>query len=343
VSLGRRLLRTTTSPPARAMNDNKVVKARYKVKNWREYNKSLRARGSITLWLSEEAQDGWHAFCLDKRGRPAVYSDLAIETALTIKAVFGLPLRGTQGFVDSLFRLLGTPLKCPDYSTLSRRGGKLAVQISPRKTAEPLVIAIDSTGLKVYGEGEWKVRKHGAGKRRTWRKLHLAVDVKTNDIVASILTENDLADCEVLPELLAQIDQPIAAVSADGAYDTKDCHEAITAKNATPKVPPREGAVVQCPQIITAKYNPALAHRDAAIRRIHALGGGEEARKTWKTEVGYHQRSLSETAMFRRKTLFSPKLSARKFQNQQQESALIINAINTMTRLGMPDSIKVAA
>lgn len=325
------------------MNDNKKPKATYKVKNWSEYNKALRGRYSITVWLSEEAQAGWSAVSTSKRGHPRVYSDIAIEAALTIGAVFGLPLRGTQGFVDSVLRLLKSELTCPDYSTLSRRRGDLTVKIPPRKTTEPLVIAIDSTGLKVYGEGEWKVRKHGASKRRTWRKLHLAVDVNTGEIVASLLTENDVADCEVLSDLLAQITQPIAAVSADGAYDTTGCYEAIAKAKAIPKIPPREGAVVQCPQIITSTYNPALAPRDAAIRRIEALGSNDDARKDWKIEIGYHERSLSETAMFRRKTLFSPKLSARKLQNQQQESALIINAMNKMTSLSMPQSYKIAA
>jgi IS5 family transposase len=325
------------------MNDNKKPKATYKIANWPEYNKALRNRYSVQIWISDDAQAAWKAASPSKRGHPQVYSDIAIETALTVGAVFRLPLRGTQGFVDSLLGLMNSDLKCPDYSTLCRRRGDLSVTIPPRKTTESLVIAIDSTGLKVYGEGEWKVRKHGASKRRTWRKLHLAVDVKTGEIVASLLTENDVADCEVLPDLLAQITQPIAEASADGAYDTTACYEAMAKAKATPKIPPREGAVVQCPHIITAKYNPALAARDAAIRRIEALGGGEDARKEWKKETGYHQRSLSETAMFRRKTLFSPKLSARKLQNQQQESSLIINAMNTMTRLGMPQSYKSAA
>jgi IS5 family transposase len=295
------------------------------------------------VWLSEEAQGGWYAAGVSKRGHPQVYSDMAIEAGLTLGAVFRMPLRGTQGFVNSIFELLKSDLQCPDYSTLCRRRGDLTVKITPRKATEPMVIAIDSTGLKVYGEGEWKVRQHGASKRRTWRKLHLAVDVETHEIVASILTENDVADCESLPDLLKQIEQPIAAVSADGAYDTKGCYEAIHDIKATPKIPPREGAVVQCPQIITAKYNPALAPRDAAIRRIDALGGNDDARKQWKVETGYHQRSLSETAMFRRKTLFSPKLSSRKFKNQQQESNLIINAMNKMSALGMPQSYKIAA
>lgn len=325
------------------MNDNNKPKSKYKIKNWPEYNGSLRQRYSITVWMSEEAHFGWHSEESSKRGHPRVYSDKAVEAALTIGAVFGMPLRGTQGFVDSLFVQMGSELRCPDYTTLCRRRGGLNITIPNRRQAEPLHIAIDSTGLKIYGEGEWKVRKHGAGKRRTWRKLHLAVDVKTGAIIASHLTENDVGDCEVLPSLLGQVEAPVAAVSGDGAYDTKDCYEAIAAAKATPKIPPRDGAVVQCPHIITAKYNPALAPRDTAIRRINALGGNDEARKNWKIEIGYHERSLSETAMFRRKTIFKPTLSARILKNQQQESALIIKALNTMTRLGMPDTYKIAA
>lgn len=325
------------------MTDNNKPKAKYKLKNWSTYNKALRDRYSITVWLSDDVLSVWYAPECRKRGHPQEYSNKAIEAALTIGAVFGLPLRGCQGFVDSLFALLRSELRCPDYSTLCRRREDLSISIPHRKSAEPLVIAIDSTGLKVYGEGEWKVRKHGAAKRRTWRKLHLAVDVKTNEIVASVLTTNDSADCEVLPALLQQIKQPVAAVSADGAYDAKSCYEAIHKIKAIPKIPPREGAVMQCPQIITAQYNHALAPRDAAIRRIATLGADEEARKQWKIETGYHERSLSETAMFRRKTLFKPKLSSRKFSNQQQESILIINAINKMTAIGMPHAFKIAA
>lgn len=329
------------------MDESKQAKARYKIKNWPAYNKALRQRGSVTVWLSDDARQGWltqpSGEAKAGRGHPPVYSDGAIEAALTLGSVFGLPLRGTQGFVDSLLGLMRSDLSCPDYTTLSRRRGALDVRIKASKSAEPLVIAIDSTGLKVYGEGEWKVRQHKASKRRTWCKLHLAVDVKTHEIVATLLTDNSVADCEAMPDLIKQVQQPIAAVSADGAYDTTGCYNALAGIKAKPLIPPRTGAALQCPHIITADYNPALAPRDAAIRRIAALGGTDDARSAWKKEVGYHERSLAETAMFRRKTLFSPKLSARKLTNQKQESALIINAMNTMTRLGMPVSYKVPA
>ena len=167
----------------------------------------------------------------------------------------------------------------------------------------PIHIAIDSTGIKVYGEGEWKVRKHGASKRRTWRVLHLAVNTKSHQVVAEVTTANHVADAEAIPALLPQIQSPIAKATADGAYDTKETYQAFSARETHLVTPPRRWAVVQCPHIITAKYNAALATRDAAIRRIAALGDDDAARKHWKIETGYHQRSLAETAMYRRKTL----------------------------------------
>ena len=327
------------------MDDNKKKKAKYKIKNWPKYNAALKARGSLTVWCGEDIKEGWYNDGHGKRGRPVVYSDLAIETALTLQAVFKLPLRATEGFVNSLFKLMDVPLKCPNYSTLSRRRGTLDVTIQQYVSKnEPLNIAIDSTGLKVFGEGEWKVRKHGVGKRRTWRKLHLAVDVKSNQILASTLTLNDVHDCEVFGDLIAQIDQPIDSCSADGAYDTKPCYQTLHNKNITPKIPPQRNAKCQSPGgIMGAKDDPALRPRDKAIRRIHELGNTDEARKTLKQEINYHDRSLSETAMFRRKQLFSPKLSARLFHNQITESNIIINALNKVTSLGMPDSLMIPA
>jgi len=325
------------------MKKNNKPKAQYKLKNWPDYNQALKNRGSVTLWLSEEAQADWYQEQQGKRGRPCVYSDGAITCALTLGAVFKQPLRGTQGFVESLLKLMDCRLCCPDYSTLCRRRGDLSVSLPVNKKGESIHVVLDSTGLKVYGEGEWKVRKHGVSKRRTWRKLHLAIDADTHEILGHTLTLNDVGDCEELPTLLNQTDQPIASVSADGAYDTKDCYKAIFDHKAVPKIPPREGAVVQCPQIITHKYHPALKARDDAIKRIQQLGNDEDAKKQWKIDIGYHRRSLSETAMFRRKTLFPPNLSARKFQNQIAESTLIARAMNIMTHLGMPDSYLLAA
>jgi Transposase DDE domain len=297
------------------------------------------------VWVSTDSRKSWYvAKKGNKHGREHVYSNAAIEAALTMQAVFRLPLRALEGFVESIFALGKINLSCPDHSTFSRRRAGLDVDVKQRVSSnEPVALVVDSTGLKVYGEGEWKVRKHGASKRRTWRKLHLAVDAKTGMILAEELTENDVGDGEVLPKLLEQVDAPIEAVAADGAYDSKECYQAVHAAGAVPKIPPRRGAVAQNPQIVKANHDPALRPRDDAIKRITALGGDDPARKTWKVETGYHVRSLAETAMYRRKTLFAPKLSTRTIENQCIESRLVARAMNIMTSLGMPESYKVAA
>jgi hypothetical protein len=208
-------------------------------------------------------------------------------------------------------------------------------------------LVIDGTGLKISGEGEWKRRIHGTdGKRRGWRKLHLALDRFSHQVVAKVLTDKDTHDSEVFEELMRQAatsGRPIKSVKADGAYDTEGCYNAAHAHNAVLTTPPRRGATVQCPHIITRHYKPALAPRDEAIRRIQELGGDDPARAQWKRETDYHQRSLAETGMFRRKTLFAPRLSTKTMENQQIESVITINAMNKLTSLGMPRSVKRAA
>jgi IS5 family transposase len=176
------------------------------------------------------------------RGIEHLYSDLAIQCALTLKAVYGLPLRATQGFLSSLLGLVQVPLTSPHYSTCCRRQARLEVMISRTVSAGARHLVVDSTGLKVFGEGEWKVRQHGYSKRRTWRKLHVAVDEATHEIVATLATTNAVGDGEVLPELLDQLPEPIEQVSADGAYDTRACHETIAQRQAQAAIPPRDNA-----------------------------------------------------------------------------------------------------
>nr|WP_198245141.1 IS5 family transposase [methane-oxidizing endosymbiont of Gigantopelta aegis] len=188
--------------------------------------------------------------------------------------------------------------------------------------------------LKVYGEGEWKVRKHGASKRRTWRKLHIMVDAQTQEVVAVEMTANFVGDSEVLPDLLEQLDEhdQVASVAADGAYDTIQCHQAIRNKGADALIPPREGAV-EWPSDEDGRTHP----RTAIVQRCAEIG-----RKAWKQESGYHQRSLAETAMFRIKTLFSGQLKNRTFAAQMVEAYLRVGAMNKMTGLGMPESYSVS-
>lgn len=307
---------------------------KYKITNWREYNAALKARGSLTIWVDENSCSDWYnEKKTGKSGASRTYTDTAVQCCLTAREVFKLPLRQTEGFMNSVFRLGHLDLKCPDYTTLSRRGPSLAVVYQYSESKKPRHIVIDSTGLKVYGEGEWKVRAHGVGKRRTWRKLHLAVDADTQDVLAVEVTENSVADPEILPELLDQIppDQKIGSVSADGAYDTKDCHKAIMERGAKAIIPPREGAV-EWPDLPDGSPHPRTTF-------VHEIK--ETDKETWKKNSGYHKRSLAETAMFRMKQIFGGNLKNRLLENQMIEGYIRVAALNAMTALGMPQSVKI--
>lgn len=190
-------------------------------------------------------------------------------------------------------------------------------------------LAIDATGLKVYGEGEWKVKKHGTdGKRRVWRKLHLAVDTGTHEIIAAELSLSNVTDGEALPNLLNQTRRRINEISGDGAYDTRQCYEAIRIKQAVSLIPPREGAA------FWVRGHP----RNLAVACQKLYGSN----KHWKKKYGYHKRSLSETAMFRVKTLFGGRLSLRNYNAQVGETDAMIKALNKLTGLGMPKTIEMA-
>ena len=245
---------------------------------------------------------------------------------LTFKAVFHLAYRQTEGFVNSVFALGGIGLKAPDYTALAKRAKHLEVAIPVLARDEPVHVVVDSTGLKVYGEGEWKVRQHGIGKRRTWRKLHLAVDAEHHEILGVELTRLETADCEVLPALLQQsADQPLASISGDGAYDTRDTYREAEARGATAVVPPRSGA---------ALWEPGHP-RNAAVEACRTQG-----RSAWKRSVGYHRRSHAETAMFRYKQILGPCLTARLPDTQITEAYVGVSVLNRMNRLGLPKRAK---
>lgn len=317
-----------TPPTAAPVNSTKL---RYHVRNWKQYTQALKQRASLTLWMEQETMQAWYGNMREgKVGHPTTYADTAIRAILTLKAVFCLPLRQTQGFAQSLFQVLGSQLCVPDYTTLSRRGAELDVPLPRRSPGEGLHVVIDSSGLKVYGEGEWKTRQHGVSKRRTWRKMHLAIDEASGEILAVVTTERSVGDCEELPDLLDAISEPIDQVSADGAYDTIRCHQAIAARKARAAIPPRETAVVS----ETGEWDA----RDEALRRIEQIGLA-----AWKVEVGYHRRSLAETMMFRMKTTFGDRLSGRTGARQQTDVRVRCAALNRMTQLGMPESYPVLA
>lgn len=313
-------------------------KNKYRIRNWRQYNQSLINRGSITFWFNEEAIEKWHATEKSgKPGRPEVYSDYAVRCGLMIKAVFRVALRSLQGLLTSLIKILKLPLKCPNYSLFSRRAKELQIQMRRfLKTGEHLNVVFDSTGLKVYGEGEWKVRKHGYSKRRTWRKVHIGMCVDTGQVVVSAITSNDVSDADAMLDMMTALEGvPLGDVLGDGAYDTVDCRQFIYDLGGNQIIPPKRTAREQKKSPI-----PALKERDDAIRKIKELG--EEGRAEWKKQIGYHRRSLVETHMFRHKTILGDRLSSRRKATQATEVAIKCDVLNRMTELGMPDSYKVA-
>lgn len=309
-------------------------KTLYRIKNWSEYDKALVQRGSITFWISDDLEKSWRHTGEKQRGAQFDYSDQAIEIMLIVKEVFHLTNRQVEGFMRSLFAILKMALPVPDHSTLSRRGRKLKVKL-PKKSSQRLNIVMDSTGLKVYGEGEWKVRQHGVSKRRTWRKLHLGVNPEDGEIQAVLLTENSVSDDEAVEDLLAQIKPEIEKFAADGGYDKRKVYDGVNehSPGAEIVIPPRKNARIW-------KHGNTKAERlkrDENVRFIRQHG-----RKEWKRESGYHVRSLAETTMFRLKTIFGDHLSARLLETQMTQAFVRCAALNKMTHLGMPQSYKVA-
>lgn len=303
----------------------KKKKQRYRIRNWKQYNKALVQRGSLTLWIETRATDTWLAQdTAARRGRRRTYADAAILCALTLREVYHLPLRATQGFVCSVLRLLHLELPAAHYSTLSRRARALELSLAaPTGPIKHLVI--DSSGLKVYGEGEWKVRTHGKGKHRTWRKLHIAMDAATHQLTTALVTDQRALDRHHLHELLERTAGQVERVCADGAYDFGQCYRAIKKHEAIALIPPREDAVV--------RGKSPFGQRDENLRGIQSRGRGQ-----WKRESTYHRRSLVETAYFRLKTVFSDRLRSRRDDTQRAEVMIRCAALNRMTSLGTPES-----
>lgn len=309
-------------------------KTLYRVKNWAEYDKALVERGSITFWMSDDFEKTWMHTGEKQRGSQFDYSDQAILVMLTVKEVFHLTNRGVEGFVRSIFRMMKINLPVPDHTTLSKRGKDLNVNL-PKKANQKLKIVMDSTGLKIYGEGEWKVRQHGVSKRRTWRKLHIGANPEDGEIQAVILTENNVSDDAAVEVLLKQIEQEIDKFAADGAYDKRKVYDGLTAHSPDVKIliPPRKNARIWK----HGNTKTERLKRDENLRSIRKHG-----RKEWKKNSGYHVRCLSETAMFRLKTIFGDSLSARLLETQTTQALVRCAALNRMTHLGLPQSYQVA-
>ncbi|WP_462388148.1 IS5 family transposase [Acidovorax sp. Q11] len=313
------------------MSEPQGSKARYKTTNWTEYNAALKARGSLTIWLDQDMQ--WYAPASGKRGRHHTFTDAAIQFFLSIKCLFGLALRQSLGLIQSLLELAKLNWRVPDFSTLSRRQRTLQVQLPYRRSSTALELLVDSTGIKFLGEGEWKRKKHGAEYRRQWRKVHLGIDASTLEIRANEVTDNSVGDAPMLPGLLARIppDEPIASVSTDGAYDTKDCHAVIAQRGAQAVIPPRKNGKPW------KETRQGAAVRNEALRACQRLGRG-----IWKKWSGYHRRSLVETKMHCFKRL-GERVMARTFERQVTELHVRVALLNRFTQLGRPTTVPVAA
>ena len=309
---------------------SKPAPSTYRTSNWRSYNAALRQRGSLLVWFDPETE--WLAVPRGRRGRPATFSDAAIQTCLTLKALFGLPLRQTEGLVASLLKLAGLAWPVPDFSTLCRRQKTLTVQIPYRPSTGALHLLIDSTGIKAAGEGEWSTRKHGASRPRSWRKVHLGIDAETLEVRAIEITGSRVGDGPMLPELLAQIppNQAIGQVTADGAYDTRPCHAAIAARQASAVIPTRRNGQPW------KETTPGAQARNEILRATKHLG-----RSIWRSWSGYHRRSRVEAKM-RCLKLLGERLMARDFDRQTTELHIRAALLNRFTRLGTPETQRVA-
>ncbi|MBA8667982.1 IS5 family transposase [Holosporaceae bacterium 'Namur'] len=304
-------------------------KIKYKINNWREYNQSLKSRGSLTVWVSKDIEELWYAINdnMCKRGRLTYYSDYAIGMMLTLRMLLKLPLRQTEGFVKSIFELIKLGLEVPEFSRLSKRAKSLLKRIKLPQLTENGYLVIDSTGIKVYGESEWLIFKHGGEvKRRIWRKLHIGVS-KEGLIVSRVMTNHITDDRKCLEPLIAQANQEkIAEVLADGGYDGNNTYGFLETQSIKPTIPPPKNA-----KKATEK------HRSDTINYIR-----EKGYHAWYNKNKYGRREIVENTIGRYKSIIGAKLRSRKWDNQDAETLLGCYMLNRMTTLGMPQSVKLS-
>jgi IS5 family transposase len=302
-----------------------AYKTRYRVSNWADYDRALVQRGDITLWVTPDAVKAWKPGQTGRRGAPRKYSDLAIETALTLRLVFRLPLRQAEGFLRSLLDMMDLDLEAPDHTTLARRSKKLGVKLEPGKSKKGVHLIIDSTGLSMVGEGEWASAKHSKRGKRGWRKLHLGVDRK-GMIHAQVLTDSTVDDASTGVEIINGVRGKLSSVTGDGAYDSVAIYDAATTHGAKVIVPPSRSATV-------SGGGQRSVARDRTITRVERIG-----RREWKKESGYHRQGTVENAFFRYKSMLGDRLHARGRRAQEVEVAIGCNVLNRMFALGRPKS-----
>jgi hypothetical protein len=308
------------------MKDNTRL---YRIRNWPQYITALINRGSLSVWLDTSDIDRWlnHQPSVH-RGRPLVYADAAIFCPLLVREAYHLPLRQTQGLARSIFRLLNIDLPAPHYLLHSRGAPHLNVPLASQSPKPIKDLVFDASGLKVFGEGEWKVRTHDQDYHRAWRKLHISINADSQQVVTALLSDSRVIDSRCLPRQLKQVEGPVERVYGDGAYDSRACYRAIQQCSAREVIPPRSGS--------TLWQDDYLKDRNRNLRGVerHCLKGR-------KKRSGYYRRSLVETAFFRLKTIFSERLRSRSDETQASEAMIRCAALNRMTSLGMPASQRV--
>jgi len=319
---------------------NEVIRKQqnYKVKNWPYYNLSLKKRGSLEVWISDEIEELWYEKDIinDGTGKPKKYTEKSIELSYSLKLAFKQPLRQTEGFINSIFKMAGFEAKCPDYSTLSRRCATLDLKIPKykkieveRETGKERIITLDSTGLKQYGKDEWHQEKHKVKPRRSWKKMHLIVD--DNHIIQGVeLTEKSVHDSEVVSDLLNQVEGTGDRYVADGAYDTKEVYEEIEKQkeNARIVISPRENAVIS---------DEWHRERNKTLNIINKHGY-----KGWYKMRKYGLQNYAELSMQRYKKIIGPRMHSRDLLRQKNEAVIATSILNKFATLGMPISEKVA-
>ncbi|MGF9764416.1 IS5 family transposase [Microvirga sp. 0TCS3.31] len=310
-----------------------IPKQRHRVTNWAEYDAALRQRGSLTVWFTEEAVAAWRAEPRTTRGGQPHYSALAIRTALTLRTMFRLALRQTEGLIGSILQLLGLDLAVPDHSILSRRAETLEMPRPWAGSRESVHLLVDSTGLRLCGPGEWLIEKHGSRRRRAWRKLHIGVDANTGQILASELTTSDVDDGSQIGPLLDQITAPVASFTGDGAYDQEGVYNTVATRHPDAEVivPPRATAV------LSEDDQAGPTQRDRHLQNI-----AEHGSTGWQKRSGYNRRALVETSISRFKRVIGDGLRARTDQRRATEVAIAISALNRMLELGRPKSVRIA-
>ena len=305
-----------------------TYKTKYRVANWAAYNQALVRRGDVTVWLSSEAIAAWTPCRSGRRGGQQRYSDLAIETALTLRLLYHLPLRQAEGFLHALLGMMRLDLSAPDYTTLSRRSQYLRRRLRPVPPGEGIHLVLDSTGLSIVGAGEWAAAKHGGCGRRGWRKLHLGVD-QSGVIRVHTLTEATGDDATTALDLLNAVEGPLVRVTADAAYDTVAVYETAGARGATVVIPPARTANV-------SGHGPRSPARDRTITLVKKLG-----RRQWKKASGYYRQGRVENAFFRYKSIIGDGLRARSPAGQESEAVFGCEILNRMIALGRPVSYRI--